>query len=83
MSGDYRKTFDDDFGETTAGTTVNRIGNDTNVNLYASRSGTRGDASLNVGHDKNSTNGDFNYRGMIAANAQGIALGATAIAARP
>lgn len=75
LSGDYRKTFDDDFGETTAGTTVNRIGNETNVNLYASRSGTRGDASLNVGHDKNSTNGDFNYSGMIAANAQGIALG--------
>ncbi|UDQ80056.1 TcfC E-set like domain-containing protein [Erwinia rhapontici] len=75
LSGDYRKSYDDDFGKTTAGTTVNRIGNDTNVNMYANRSGTRGDASINVGHDKNSTNADFNYRGMVAANSQGIALG--------
>lgn len=75
LSGDYRKDFSDEFGETTAGTTVSRTGARNNINLYASRSGSRGDASLSVGHGDNTTNADFNYRGMFAADAQGLALG--------
>lgn len=75
LSGDYRNTVNDDFGETTAGTTINHVDNQTSVNLYASRSGTRGDVSLNVGHNQQNTNADFNYRGMVAANTQGMALG--------
>ncbi|WP_456311379.1 TcfC E-set like domain-containing protein [Serratia proteamaculans] len=75
LSGDYRRTFYDDYGDTTAGTTVNRIDDKANINMYASRSGTRGDVSLNVGHDRNYTNAEFNYRGMVAANSQAVALG--------
>lgn len=75
LSGDYRKDFYDDYGQTTAGTTVNYIDDRASVNMYASRSGTRGDTSLSVGHGDGLTNGDFNYRGMVAANADGVAFG--------
>lgn len=75
LSGNYRNEFYDDYGETTAGTNVNYIDDRTSVNLYASRSGTRGDVSLNVGHGDGLTNGDFNYRGMVAANSDGVAFG--------
>ncbi|MTD29269.1 fimbrial protein [Erwinia sp. J316] len=75
LSGDYRNTFEDQYGETTAGTTVSRIDDETSVALYASRAGTRGDVSVNLGHNPFSTNADFNYRGMLAANSQGVALG--------
>lgn len=75
LSGDYRKDFYDDYGQTAAGTTVNYIDDRASVNMYASRSGTRGDTSLNVGLGDGLTNGDFNYRGMFAANADGIAFG--------
>jgi outer membrane usher protein FimD/PapC len=75
LSGDYRKDYDDSFGTTTAGVTVNRIDSTNSFNAYGSRSGTRGDASLNVGHSDAASNVDFNYRGMFAANEEGIALG--------
>lgn len=75
LSGDYRKTVEDDFGETMVGTMVSRFDNNSNINMYASRNGTRGDVSLNVGHSNTTTNGSFNYRGMIAANSDGAALG--------
>ncbi|SDZ62075.1 Fimbrial, FimD or usher-like [Pseudomonas sp. NFIX28] len=75
LSGDYRKDFQDSFGTTTGGVTLNRIDRKNNVNLYGSRSGTRGDASLNLGHSDTASNLDMNYRGMLAASADGIALG--------
>ncbi|MFC6299299.1 TcfC E-set like domain-containing protein [Pseudomonas spelaei] len=75
MSGDYRKDFQDRFGTTTSGVTVSRIDERNNVNLYGSRSGTRGDASLNLGHSDTASNLDMNYRGMLAASADGVALG--------
>ena len=75
LSGDYRKDYDDSFGTTTTGVTVNRIDNTNSFNAYGSRAGTRGDASLNLGHSDSASNVDFNYRGMFAANADGIALG--------
>lgn len=75
LSGDYRKDFQDNFGTTTGGVTLNRIDRKNNVNLYGSRSGTRGDASLNLGHSDTASNLDMNYRGMLAASADGIALG--------
>lgn len=75
LSGDFRKDFYDSNGQTTAGTTINYVGDRTSVNMYTSRSGTRGDVSLNVGQGSGITNGDFNYRGMFAANSDGIALG--------
>lgn len=75
LSGDYRKEYDDSFGTTTTGVTVNRIDSANSFNAYGSRAGTRGDASLNVGHSNSASNLDFNYRGMFAANQDGIALG--------
>lgn len=75
MSGDYRKDFQDSFGTTTTGVTVSRIDRRNNVNLYGSRAGTRGDASLNLGNNGSASNLDFNYRGMLAANRDGMALG--------
>lgn len=75
LSGDYRHAIDDTFGTTTLGTTVSRLRNTNNVNLYAIREGSRGDLSLNLGHSGSANNADLNYRGMIAANTRGIALG--------
>lgn len=75
LSGDYRKDFQDSFGTTTGGVRVNRIDQQNNLNLYGSRSGTRGDASLNLGHSATASNLDMNYRGMLAASADGVALG--------
>lgn len=75
LSADYRKDFDDDYGQSTLGTSIGHIADSTSVNMYASRSGTRGDASINVGHSDNTTNADINYRGMFAANTDGIAFG--------
>ena len=75
LSGDYRKQYDDSYGSTTTGVTVNRIDSTNSFNAYGSRAGTRGDASLNVGHSNSESNLDFNYRGMFAANQDGIALG--------
>ena len=75
LSGDYRKDYDDNFGTTSTGVTVSRVDSTNSFNAYGSRAGTRGDASLNLGHSDSSSNVDFNYRGMFAANADGIALG--------
>ncbi|GKX61962.1 hypothetical protein SOASR032_05310 [Pragia fontium] len=75
LSGNYRHISTDTFGTTTLGTTVSRINDLNNVNLYATREGSRGDVSLNLGRSANSNNADLNYRGMIAANTQGVALG--------
>ncbi|MDS1138918.1 TcfC E-set like domain-containing protein [Pusillimonas sp. SM2304] len=75
LSGDYRKDFQDSYGTSTAGVTVSRLDQSNSINAYGSRSGTRGDATLNVGNSAGSSNVDFNYRGMVAANAQGGALG--------
>ena len=75
LSGDYRRDFQDSYGTSSAGVTVNRIDAQNSLNVYGSRSGTRGDASLNVGHSNLADNVDFNYRGMLAANTDGIALG--------
>lgn len=75
VTGDYRQDFEDSYGSSSAGVTVNRSDGKNSVNAYGSRSGTRGDASLNVGHSDYANNVDFNYRGMVAASADGIALG--------
>ncbi|MDN7876703.1 TcfC E-set like domain-containing protein [Burkholderia aenigmatica] len=75
ISGDVRKDFRDGFGTSTVGMSANRIDNQYGVNLYGSRSGTRGDASLNIGRNSAGTSADFNYRGMVAANPKGIAFG--------
>ena len=75
LSGDYRQDYDDNFGTTSTGVTVNRIDSSNSFNAYGSRAGTRGDASLNLGHSDAASNLDFNYRGMVAANRDGIALG--------
>lgn len=75
LSGDYRKDFQDGFGTSTLGITGNRVNKNYGVNVYGSRSGTRGDASLNLGHNGNAASVDFNYRGMVAANKDGIAFG--------
>lgn len=75
LSGDYRKDFQDGFGTTTLGVTGNRINSDYGVNVYGSRSGTRGEASLNVGYNGDASNVDFNYRGMVAASRDGVAFG--------
>jgi hypothetical protein len=75
VSGDYRRDFQDSFGTTTVGVTGSHVGTSNAVNAYGSRSGTRGDASLNIGHDSKSGNIGFNYRGMVAANRDGIAFG--------
>lgn len=75
LSGDYRKDFQDSYGTSTAGVTVNRNSTSNSVSVYGSRSGTRGDTSLNLGHSDFGSNADFNYRGMLAASAKGIAVG--------
>jgi hypothetical protein len=75
LSGDIRKDFADGFGTSTVGVTGNRVGNNYGVNLYGSRSGTRGDASLNIGTSSDGSNVDFNYRGMVAASKDGMAFG--------
>nr|WP_233772863.1 TcfC E-set like domain-containing protein [Achromobacter sp. AONIH1] len=75
MSGDYRRDFQDSYGSTSLGTTVTRQDRETSLTAYGSRSGTRGDTSLNLGHNGRSTSADFNYRGMVAASADGLALG--------
>ncbi len=75
LSGDVRKDFQDSFGTSTIGLNANRVGNEYGVNVYGSRSGTRGDASLNLGHSSAGSNVDFNYRGMVAANKDGVAFG--------
>ncbi|MCA8252711.1 TcfC E-set like domain-containing protein [Burkholderia sp. AU31624] len=75
LSGDVRKDFQDGFGTTSVGLTASRIGTDYSVNTYGTRSGTRGDASLNLGTSSAGSNVDFNYRGMVAASRQGVAFG--------
>ncbi|WP_205894407.1 hypothetical protein [Pseudomonas edaphica] len=75
LSGDYRKDFQDTYGITTAGVTANHINDRNSMNIYGSRSGTRGEASVNIGHDDDNSNIDANYRGMFSANSQGLAFG--------
>ncbi|RQV74574.1 TcfC E-set like domain-containing protein [Burkholderia anthina] len=75
LSGDVRKDFQDSFGTTSVGLSASRIGTDYGVNVYGTRSGTRGDASLNLGQSSSGSNVDFNYRGMVAASKQGVAFG--------
>ncbi|WP_176048817.1 TcfC E-set like domain-containing protein [Burkholderia sp. BCC1644] len=75
LSGDVRKDFADNFGTSTIGATANRVGGNYGVNLYGTRSGTRGDASLNLGTGNTGSNVDFNYRGMVAASKDGVAFG--------
>ena len=48
MSGDYRRDFQDSYGSTSLGTTVTRQDRETSLTAYGSRSGTRGDTSLNL-----------------------------------
>ncbi|AOJ91196.1 fimbrial protein [Burkholderia sp. MSMB0856] len=75
LSGDVRKDFVDGFGTSTVGVTANRVGSNYGVNLYGTRSGTRGDVSLNLGTSNGGSNADFNYRGMVAASKDGVAVG--------
>ncbi|WP_080435701.1 TcfC E-set like domain-containing protein [Burkholderia ubonensis] len=75
LSGDVRKDFQDSFGTTTVGMSANRIGNEYGIYAHGSRSGTRGEASLSVGHSRTSNSVDFNYRGMVAASKDGFAFG--------
>lgn len=75
LSGDYRKEFKDGFGATTIGVSGNRIDRQYGVNVYGSRSGTRGDASLNLGYNGGTSNIDFNYNGMFAVSRDGMAFG--------
>lgn len=75
LSGDVKHDWKDDFGTTSLGVSASHIDNRTSVNTYASREGTRGDISANIGRYANTTDVDFNYRGMVAMNTQGIALG--------
>lgn len=75
LSGDIRKAFEDSFGSTSIGTTASRMGGEFAINVYGNRTGTRGDASLNLGHGRGGTNVDVNYRGMVAASKDGVALG--------
>ncbi|WP_321959037.1 TcfC E-set like domain-containing protein [Burkholderia cenocepacia] len=75
LSGDVRKDFVDGFGTSTVGVTATRAGSNYGVNAYGSRSGTRGDASLNLGTSNSGSNIDFNYRGMVAASKGGVAFG--------
>lgn len=75
LSGDYRKDFQDGFGTTTVGITGSRVNTQYGVNVYGTRSGTRGDASLNLGYNGDASNVDFNYRGMVAASRDGVAFG--------
>ncbi|UQO38959.1 TcfC E-set like domain-containing protein [Burkholderia cepacia] len=75
LSGDVRRDFVDSFGTSTVGATANRVGSNYGVNLYGARSGTRGDASLNLGTSNAGSNVDFNYRGMVAASKDGVAFG--------
>jgi len=75
LSADVRKDFQDGFGTSSIGLNANHVGNQYGINLYGSRSGTRGDASLNVGHSSTTTNADFNYSGMVAASGDGVAFG--------
>ena len=42
LSGDYRRDFQDSYGTTSLGTTVNRQNRETSLSAYGSRSGTRG-----------------------------------------
>ena len=83
LSGDYRRDFQDSYGTTSLGTTVNRQNRETSLSAYGSRSGTRGETSLNLGHNSRSSSADFNYRGMVAASADGLALGRYSSAAAP
>ena len=48
MSGDYRRDFQDSYGSTSLGTTVTRQDRETSLTAHGSRSGTRGDTSLNL-----------------------------------
>ncbi|KWH08509.1 fimbrial protein [Burkholderia territorii] len=75
LSGDYRKEFRDGFGSSTLGVSASRIDTQYGMNFYGSRSGTRGDASLNLGYSGGTSNIDFNYNGMFAANRSGMAFG--------
>ncbi|KVN44536.1 fimbrial protein [Burkholderia territorii] len=75
LSGDVRKDFQDSFGTTTVGMSANRIGNQYGIYAHGSRSGTRGEASLSIGHSRTSSNVDFNYRGVVAASKDGVAFG--------
>ncbi|WP_175911549.1 MULTISPECIES: TcfC E-set like domain-containing protein [unclassified Burkholderia] len=75
LSGDVRKDFVNGFGTSTIGVTANRVGSNYGVNLYGTRSGTRGDVSLNLGTSNGGSNADFNYRGMVAASKDGVAVG--------
>ncbi|WP_459624675.1 TcfC E-set like domain-containing protein [Burkholderia sp. 3C] len=75
LNADVRKDFQDSFGTSSIGLNANRVGNDFGAYAYGSRSGTRGDASLNIGYSAAATNVDFNYRGMVAASRDGVALG--------
>lgn len=76
LSGNYRRSFNDNYGTTTLGVNTARQTSGNALNAFASRSGTRGDATINVGTTSNSgTNLNLNIQGMVAANADGIALG--------
>ncbi|WP_233588352.1 TcfC E-set like domain-containing protein [Herminiimonas sp. KBW02] len=76
LSGDYKRSFQDNYGTTSVGVNAVRQTMGKGINAYVSRSGTRGDATLNVGATSDGrTNMNLNIQGMLAANADGIALG--------
>lgn len=75
ISGDIKKDWQDYQGVTSLGVSASHINNQNNLNGYASREGTRGDVTLNLGKNSRATTFDANYRGMLAANEKGIALG--------
>jgi hypothetical protein len=75
LSGDVKHGWQDDFGTSTLGISASHADGHNSFNTYASRAGTRGDFSANVGRFSNTTDLDLNYRGMVAMNSQGISLG--------
>jgi hypothetical protein len=76
LSSNYKREFQDSLGTTSLGINSTRQSGRNGLNAYASRIGTRGDVLLNVGSYSNgSTNMHLSYQGMLAANADGVALG--------
>lgn len=75
LSGDVKHDWKDDFGTTSLGVSASHVDGRNSLNTYASREGTRGDLSANLGRYANTTDVDLNYRGMVAMSEEGIALG--------
>ncbi|HEM6616376.1 TPA: TcfC E-set like domain-containing protein [Yersinia enterocolitica] len=74
-SASYQKEFSDNYGTSTFGVSGSTSGKNNSVGSFASRRGSRGDASARFGIDNKIANGGFSYNGMLAIGPQGIALG--------